>query len=120
MGDEPESARHVPASARIKNVDTIVSFIFDKQRPVERELMKIFAAYEAGPYPANFSNRAFQQAGWIQQFVKVLENLGFKHQPKLTRQQPQQTFLEVFPSPAQVILFPQRPYSLPFRLLMPR
>jgi hypothetical protein len=29
MGDEPESARHVPASARIKNVDTIVSFIFN-------------------------------------------------------------------------------------------
>jgi predicted RNase H-like nuclease len=78
----------------------------DKQRPVERELTDIFGPYDAGPYPANLSNAAFQRSGRIQQFVKQLESLGFKHEPKVAKQQPQRVFLEVFPSPAQVILFP--------------
>ncbi len=77
-----------------------------KQRTVERELTKIFGPYDAGPYPANLSNPAFQQSGRIQQFVRQLESLGFKHQPNVQKQQPQRVFLEVFPSPAQVILFP--------------
>jgi predicted RNase H-like nuclease len=77
-----------------------------KQRPVERELTKIFGPYDAGPFPANLSNPAFQQRGRIQQFVRQLESLGFKHQPSAQKQQPQRVFLEVFPSPAQVILFP--------------
>jgi|HubBroStandDraft_6_1064221.scaffolds.fasta_scaffold09415_6 predicted RNase H-like nuclease len=77
-----------------------------KQRTVERELTKIFGPYDAGPYPANLSNPAFQQGGRIQQFVRQLESLGFKHQPNVQKQQPQRVFLEVFPTPAQVILFP--------------
>ena len=78
----------------------------DKQRPVERALMEMFGLYEAGPYPANLSNPAFQESGRIQQFVRVLERLGFEQQPSVRKQQPQRVFLEVFPSPAQVILFP--------------
>jgi predicted RNase H-like nuclease len=78
----------------------------DKQRPVERELTQIFGLYEAAPYPANLSNPAFQQNGRVQQFVRVLERLGFEQQPVVGKQQAQRIFLEVFPSPAQVILFP--------------
>lgn len=78
----------------------------EKQRPIERQLTKIFGAYDAGPYPANLSNPAFKLNGRIQQFVRHLESLGFKHQPNVQKQQQQRVFLEVFPSPAQVILFP--------------
>jgi predicted RNase H-like nuclease len=35
-----------------------------------------------------------------------LERLGFEQQPVVRKQQAQRLFLEVFPSPAQVILFP--------------
>jgi predicted RNase H-like nuclease len=78
----------------------------DKQRPVERDLTRIFGLYEAAPYPANLSNPAFQKTGRIQQFVSGLERLGFEQQPIVGKQQAQRIFLEVFPSPAQVILFP--------------
>ena len=78
----------------------------DKQRPVERELTQIFGLYEAAPYPANLSNPAFQETGRIQQFVSLLGRLGFDQQPVVKKQQAQRAFLEVFPSPAQVILFP--------------
>jgi predicted RNase H-like nuclease len=78
----------------------------DKQRPVERELTQIFGLYEAAPYPSNLSNPAFQKTGRIQQFACLLERLGFEQQPVVRRQQEQRVFLEVFPSPAQVILFP--------------
>jgi predicted RNase H-like nuclease len=77
-----------------------------KQRPVERQLTEIFGPYDAGPYPANLSNPAFRQTGRIQQLVKLLERLGFEQRPNVQKQAPQRTFLEVFPSPAQVILFP--------------
>ncbi len=78
----------------------------DKQRPVERELTQLFGLYEAAPYPANLSNPAFRETGRIQQFVKALERLGFDQQAIIRKQQAQRVFLEVFPSPAQVILFP--------------
>ena len=78
----------------------------DKQRPVERQLTEVFGPYDAGPYPANLSNAAFQPTGRIQKFVRQLEGLGFKHESKVQKQKPQRVFLEVFPSPAQVILFP--------------
>jgi predicted RNase H-like nuclease len=83
----------------------------DKQRPVERQLTQIFGLYEAAPYPANLSNPAFQETGRIQQFVKLLERLGFGQQPVVQKQQAQRVFLEVFPSPAQVILFPWMNHS---------
>jgi predicted RNase H-like nuclease len=78
----------------------------DKQRPVERQLTQMFGLYEAAPFPANLSNPALQETGRIQQFVKVLERLGFDQRPVVPKQQVQRVFLEVFPSPAQVILFP--------------
>jgi len=80
----------------------------DKQRPVERWLMEMFGPYDAGPYPANLANSAFQPTGRIQQLVKLLEGLSFKQEASVRKQEPQRVFLEVFPSPAQVILFPCR------------
>jgi predicted RNase H-like nuclease len=78
----------------------------DKQRPVERQLTDIFGLYDAAPFPANLSNPRFQRAGRIQQFVRLLVDLGYEHRPAIHKQQPQKGFLEVFPSPAQVVLFP--------------
>lgn len=83
----------------------------DKQRPVERQLTEIFGLYEAAPYPANLSNPSFQEGGRIQQFVKLLERSGFEQQSQVRRQCSQRVFLEVFPSPAQVILFPGMTHS---------
>ena len=78
----------------------------DKQRPVERELTQLFGLYEAAPYPANLSNPVFRKSGRIQQLVTILERLGFEQRPSVKKQQAQRVVLEVFPSPAQVILFP--------------
>ena len=83
----------------------------DRQRPVERQLTEIFGPYEAAPFPANLSNPAFQESGRIQQFVRLLERLGFEQQPRVRKQESQRVFLEVFPSPAQVILFPGMTHS---------
>lgn len=76
------------------------------RRPVERRLTEIFGPYDAGPHSANLSNPVFQERGRIQQFVRLLEGLGFEQRPKVRKQQLQSVFLEVFPGPAQVILFP--------------
>jgi len=78
----------------------------DGRRPVEDRLHEIFGQYDAGPYPANLSNPAFQASGRIQRLVKLLEQLGFEQRPRIPKQQPQRSFLEVFPAPAQVVLFP--------------
>src|ERR1700676_5304566 len=68
--------------------------------------MHMFGLYEAGPYPANLSNPAFQGTGRIQRLLRSLEILGFEQTSSVKKQQAQRVFLEVFPSPAQVILFP--------------
>ena len=62
--------------------------------------------YDAAPYPANLSNKAFQDSGRIRQLVSYLEDQGFIQRPTVPKQQEQQSFLEVFPSPALVMLFP--------------
>jgi predicted RNase H-like nuclease len=76
------------------------------QRPVERELTKMFGPFDAGPHSASLKNQVFRKTGRIQQFIQMLEPLGFKHWPRIRKQRSQRVFLEVFPSPAQVILFP--------------
>jgi predicted RNase H-like nuclease len=70
----------IDASLIVKNAD--------KQRPVERQLMQISGPYDAGPYPANLSNVAFQPTDRIQQLVRHLEGLGFTHQPKFVSRNP--------------------------------
>jgi predicted RNase H-like nuclease len=57
-------------------------------------------------YPANLSKPAFNESGRIQQLVRHLEGLEFVNRPMILKQREQRSFLEVFPSPAQVILFP--------------
>lgn len=76
------------------------------QRPVERQLAEIFGQFDAGPHSASLRNPMFHESGRIRQFVHLLEHFGFEHGPKIRKQQPQRVFLEVFPNPAQVIMFP--------------
>ena len=78
----------------------------DKCRPVEKRLTEMFWPYDAGPYPANLDNPAFQEGGRIPRFVNVLEGKGFVQRIHAAKQEEQQTLIEVFPSPAQVVLFP--------------
>jgi len=88
----------VDAPLVVKNVDG--------SRPVEQELTQIFWPYDANPYPANLSNPAFDENGRIQRLVRHLEGLGFVNRPIIPKRSEQHSFVEVFPSPAQVILFP--------------
>jgi predicted RNase H-like nuclease len=74
--------------------------------PWASTLTKKFWPYDAAPYPANLSNKAFQEAGRIQQLVKYLEARGYVQRPTVPKRQEQQSVLEVFPSPAMVMLFP--------------
>ncbi len=75
-------------------------------RPVERQLTEIFWSCDAAPYPANLSNPAFGERGRIRTLVNRLEASGFVQRPVIARQQEQRSFVEVFPSPALVTLFP--------------
>jgi len=75
-------------------------------RPVEQQLTQTFWPYDAAPYPANLSKSAFRENGRIQRLVRDLKEHGFINRPTIPKQQEQQSFLEVFPSPAQVVLFP--------------
>jgi predicted RNase H-like nuclease len=74
-------------------------------RPVDKELTRAFWPYDAAPYPANVGQKAFQKDGHVREFVNRLRAWGFRHLPECDNQQ-RQVVLEVFPSPAQVILFP--------------
>jgi len=76
------------------------------QRPVERQLTEIFGPFDADPHSASLKNPMFHESGRIRQFAQLLERFGFEHGPKTRKQQPQRVFLEVFPNPAQVIMFP--------------
>ena len=81
------------------------------QRPVERELTRIFGPYDAAPYPANLSRPAFREGGRARRLVKMLEGHGFRQSPEVQKQRSQRIFLEVFPSPSLVILFPCHTHS---------
>jgi len=60
---------------------------------------------------SSLSNSAFQPTGRIQQLAGHLEGLGFTNHPQVQMRKAERTFLEVFPSPAQVILFPCMTHS---------
>jgi predicted RNase H-like nuclease len=77
-----------------------------KCRPVEEQLTQTFWPYDAAPYPANLSNPAFQESARISQLVCWLEGKGFVQRAGVLLQQEQKTIVEVFPSPALVMLFP--------------
>ena len=77
-----------------------------KCRPVEQQLTDIFWPYDAGPFPANLSNPAFQPGARIARLLERLEGKSFVQRTSPVQRQEQRTLIEVFPSPAQVILFP--------------
>src|SRR5207249_1060530 len=76
------------------------------QRPVEVQLTSLFGRYDAGPHSANCSNPNFQATGRIQGMVRLLHDFGFVQQTTVRKQESQRAFVEVFPAPALVILFP--------------
>jgi predicted RNase H-like nuclease len=76
------------------------------QRPVEKELTSIFGLYDAAPHSANLSNPNFQKSGRIQQLARQLVDLGFSQTAAASKQTTQRVFLEVFPAPSLVMLFP--------------
>jgi predicted RNase H-like nuclease len=76
------------------------------QRSVERELTSIFGLYDAAPHSANLSNPNFQESGRIQQLTKQLVDLGFSQTTTASKLTTQRVFLEVFPAPSLVVLFP--------------
>ena len=80
----------------------------DRCRPVEQRLTEIFWPYDAAPFPANLSNPNFRPDARISRLVSELVTRGFVHRTAPAGQQEQRTLIEVFPSPAQVILFPGR------------
>jgi predicted RNase H-like nuclease len=78
----------------------------DKCRPVEHLLTQIFWPYDAAPFPANLSNPSFKEGGRICKLRNHLKTQGFVQRPVIARQEGQRSFMEVFPSPALVMLFP--------------
>jgi predicted RNase H-like nuclease len=76
------------------------------QRPVEKELNSIFGLYDAAPHSANLSNPNFQETGRIRRLTHRLVELGFAQTAVISKQTPPRVFLEVFPAPSLVVLFP--------------
>lgn len=77
-------------------------------RPVDREITRRFGRYGAGAHPCN--RQKFPQGVRGERLVKELcsAKYGFAHQPFIscaTRRKPTRTILEVYPHPAQVLLF---------------
>ncbi|MFQ5956600.1 MAG: DUF429 domain-containing protein [Candidatus Brocadiales bacterium] len=77
-------------------------------RPVDREITSRFGRYGAGAHPCN--RRKFPQGVRGERLVKELcgAKYGFEHKPfirHLTRKIPTKTVFEVYPHPAQVVLF---------------
>ena len=54
-------------------------------------LTKTFWPYDAAPFPANLSNKAFQENGRIPQLVNFLEAQGFVQRPMIPKKQEQQS-----------------------------
>jgi len=69
-------------------------------RPCDRDLTRVFGHYHAGAYPANCEKcrRAIR-------LRRKLERLGFNPDPELVPRKPGCWQLEVFPHPAQIVLF---------------
>jgi predicted RNase H-like nuclease len=77
-------------------------------RPVDREITSRFVRYGAGAHPCNRAK--FPQGVRGERLVKELckSKYGFEHQPfihRSTRRIPAKTVFEVYPHPAQIVLF---------------
>jgi predicted RNase H-like nuclease len=75
-------------------------------RPVDREITRRFGRYGAGAHPCNLEK--FPRGVRGERLMKGLSRHGFLHQPlidRLPRRKGMKTVFEVYPHPAQVILF---------------
>ncbi len=80
----------------------------DRCRPLEDRLTDLFWPYDAGPYPANLSNPAFQPSGRITALVQQLTAWGFVQRTTALHEPEERTLIEVFPVPLRSSCFPLR------------
>ncbi len=69
-------------------------------RPCDHEVTRVFGRYHAGTYPANR-----EKCGRPIRLRRELQRLGFNPDPELLPRKPGCWQLEVFPHPAQIVLF---------------
>jgi len=69
-------------------------------RPCDREVTRVFGRYHAGTYPANR-----EKCCRPIRLRRKLQRLGFNPDPELLPRKPGCWQLEVFPHPAQIVLF---------------
>jgi histidinol-phosphate phosphatase family protein len=74
-------------------------------RPCDRQVAAVFSRFEAAPYPANRRNLARYGGLRAERIRQQLQQLGFRHDPLVTRRIPTRQVVEVFPHPATVSLF---------------
>jgi predicted RNase H-like nuclease len=76
------------------------------RRIAEKLVGDLFRKYEAGAHPAN-RKRLSQWGGKIrgEEVSKLLEKVGFKHDPYIKKYEEARKFFEVYPHPSMVVLF---------------
>ncbi|MFN3346989.1 MAG: DUF429 domain-containing protein [Candidatus Bipolaricaulaceae bacterium] len=72
-------------------------------RPCDRELSQFYRWAQAQAYPANRRRLGPHVRG--EEIVRMLADLGFRHDPLVEQKQPVRQVVEVFPHPAAVELF---------------
>ncbi|MEN3010834.1 MAG: DUF429 domain-containing protein [Candidatus Bipolaricaulaceae bacterium] len=72
-------------------------------RPCDRELSRFYRWAQAQAYPANRRRLGPRVRG--EELVRLLEGLGFRHDPEVPAQRAVRQVVEVFPHPAAVELF---------------
>ncbi len=75
-------------------------------RPVDREVTRRFGRYGAGAHPCNL--KKFPRGVRGARLIEKLARYGFRHQPHISleeRRKAMKRVFEVYPHPAQVVLF---------------
>jgi predicted RNase H-like nuclease len=75
-------------------------------RPCDREITRVFGRFQAGAHPAN--RRLLERYGGLRAerlTERIVQELGFAHNPYIARCASTRQVLEVYPHPAMVALF---------------
>lgn len=77
------------------------------RRIAEEVVGDLFRKYDAGAHPANRERLGSWSGGKIrgEELAKLLEEIGYKHDPYLKRYEESRKFFEVYPHPSMVTLF---------------
>ncbi|RLJ03077.1 MAG: DUF429 domain-containing protein [Candidatus Aenigmatarchaeota archaeon] len=76
------------------------------RRDAEKLVGLLFRGYNAGAHPAN-RKRLSQWSGKVrgEEIAKLIEGIGFVHNPYIERFEETRAFFEVYPHPSMVVLF---------------